>query len=416
MDQKLISPFVFMERNRSRLTFSDASKIRLNPKTNRVELKRQSIDPVTHTAVYPLDTDLTVTTWEVNPTAVRQWLSFAADPKPTDQPTGTSVGYKINDGTDDRYWDGGAWEVAGAADWNTEDEVSANLGTFPMTKKLKVVLNLVTTDVGETPSVGSLDVLMLCRIDYIRTLIGDSLVASLRSSIQPTFDFGLDAPGGTLVSLRGMETPYEILSVDEVYNHTQDPDHLTDLYSAYDATSKTITLTAAQDRGDALWVRFTAQPDVYVSWPSQDYTEVARVPAVIINVVDLTGGLIAARQEAHDRQALQATVRKFPFRLTLEFEVSLLAKDNRTLMVMMDHAMQWEHANQLLRWEALDQDVCLLPVREGSFTPRPTLSDEHEASFSFKLEEVYLWLDTPEVLPLIQSLNLNMENRELGIP
>ncbi len=119
--QKLLKCFRFERKNHSRVTISDTTKIRLNTKTHRLELKVIGYNRVTGAAKYSLDTDLTVTTWLTTPVSVKQWLTFAVDPLERLQPDGTSVRFKLNDGTDNYWWSGAAWVVAGATDWNDEE-------------------------------------------------------------------------------------------------------------------------------------------------------------------------------------------------------------------------------------------------------------------------------------------------------
>ncbi len=414
MRQKLCKQFVFEEINRSRLTFSDSTKIRLNPKTNRLELSIQSYNPVTAAPVYPTDSDLTVTTWLSNPTALVQWLGFMMEPLTPNQPENTQVRFKLNDGTDDRYWDGGAWSVAGATDWNTENEVSANIGSFPVTsKQLGVVLNLLTTDGVSTPSVKDLEILYEAEVDYLRSLIVDSLLADLKENIRPVVDLAMRAPGGDMLNLRDVETGFNILSVQAVYDHEADPNHNTDLLSSYNSTSKTIHLTSSVARGKRMWVEFLVEPEGYLEWGSQDYTEVEKLPAVVIESVDLSGNTVVARFEVKNLNTYEATIRRVPFRLSGEFDIVLLAEKNRTLLSMMDQALAYMATTHKLHWRALDEYVSMYPLEQGLFRQRPTLKDEHANRITLRLENIYLWLKQEEVIPLVQNLNITLSDQSL---
>lgn len=413
MRQKYVKCFRFEERNRSRLTFSDPTKIRLNPRTHRLELAVQSYDGVTGRAVYPLDSDLTVTTWVTNPLVVRGWLAFGAEPCQPLLPANTQVRFRLNDGTNDRYWDGGSWAVAGAADWNDELTVAANIATYPVSaKQLGLVINLVTTDKFVTPHVEWVDVLMEVEMDYFHSL-STTLMESFRLGIRPAVDYVMYATGSDRLSLGDMETPYEIVGVQSVYDHTTDADHLTDLFSAYDPSSMVITLTASLPRGNKAWVVFTIEPRVYLNWASQDYIEIEKIPAIVLENFRATGNLVTARMLVKDCSALQATVRDEPFRLQLEFDVVLLAEKNRTLLVMMDRALEHAAVNQVLGWPDLDEQVSLLALDKGMFRPRPALSDKHEASYSMRMVNAYLWLQPEQVKPLIQRVNVTLRSTEL---
>lgn len=409
MLQKLVKEFSFEEDRRASLTFSDATKIRLDPKDHRLKLKVVGYDPVTGDSLYSTDTDLTVTTWVTNPQTLRQWLGFDVEPLPAQQPAGTSVGFRLNDGTDDRYWDGGTWAVAGASDWNDQATVSANIDSFPAaSQSLGLVINLVTTDETVTPTVKCINVLMHCAINYIRSIVADAIIPSLRDSIQPTLDFALLSNGGTVVSLRDMQTFYTVASIEAVYNHTQDPNHQTDLLSSYDAASKNIRLTAEVPRGDAVWIDFKVEPEVYLNWASQDYVEVEKIPAIVVENFTLAGNEVFAQQIVRDISTNRATVRRFPFRLSLEFEVLLLAENNQTLLAMMDKALEHAANNSRFHWPAVDEYLpCTMPT-VALFRPKPNLSDKHESRYNLRLDNIYLWLRPAEAAYLVQNFNLSL--------
>jgi len=412
MLQKLVKEFSFEEQNRSRLTFSDSGKIRLDPKDGKLKLKVQSYNKATGAAEYPTDDDLTVTTWLTNPLALKQWLGFDVEPLPAEQPAGASVRYRLNDGTDDRYWDGGAWSVASlSTHWNTQAEVSTNISTFPVTSKsLALVINLLTTDDSVTPTVEKINILMQCDLDYIRSLVSDAILTSLRDGIQPSLDFALLSVGGSVVSLLDMQTRYNIAAIEAVYNHTQDPDHTTDLLSSYDADGKAIRLTAEVPRGESIWVDFKVEPEVHLNWSSQDYVEVESLPAVVVDNFDLTGNQVFATQIVRNIATNQATVRRFPFRLRLEFEVLLLAENNQTLLAMMDKALEHQAANTRFHWPAVDEYLSCSCPSLGLFRPKPNLSDKHEARYTLTLHNIYLWLCPEDTTYLVQRFNLNLSS------
>lgn len=406
MNQKIVKCFNFDKQNYARLTFSDSDKIRCNLQLFQLQLKSQGVNAVTGAPTYPTDVDLTVTTWVTNPTTVKQWIGFAVN---CVQPTNTEIKFKLNDGTDDLYWTGSAWSVAGASNWNTEAEVVANIDTFPVIdQKLGFVINLVTTDSTVTPTIQSLDVLMQCEIDYMRSLIADSLIPSLREGLQFTVDTAKNAPGGMVLSLRNLETSYNIVGVAEVYNTTNDPNKLTNIFQSYSPLSKTITVSSGFNRGENAWIRFIVEPEVYLSWGSQDYTEVQKLPAVIIDAVTPAGSEVRAQAWVNNNTDLDAVVNRDPLRLDIDITITLMATKNRTLLAMMDKAMEHALETQLLNWNAVDENVDLQLMNEGFFKPRPNLGDSHASEYTLKLLNVYFWLHPSEVLPLVQNINVNL--------
>jgi hypothetical protein len=277
------------------------------------------------------------------------------------------------------------------------------------------VINLVTTDDSITPYVNGVCVMMDAELDYMKSIVGDSVVPALRNSIQPTFDFALDAPGGTTIVLDDLETPYSIIDVTAVYNHTQDPDHLTDLLSSYNVGTKTITLTTAIPIGEVAWIRMQVQPKVYVNWASQDYVQVEQIPAIVINTIIGSGNITAGRAYVKNAFAKTAQLQEAPFRLSLEFEVLLLAKDNGTLLVMQDHGLEFTINNQLLHWPAVDSYISLTPLIGQDFSPRPNLSDKHQSSFVFRLDDIYLWLKQTETVSLVENVNVTLTHTSKGL-
>jgi hypothetical protein len=107
---------------------------------------------------------------------------------------------------------------------------------------------------------------------------------------------------------------------------------------------------------------------------------------------------------------MQANVRRWPFRLAIEFGVLLLAEKNRTLFAMQERALAHALGNQLLHWPELDEYVQLLSIGEGGVRPRPNLSDKHEARYTLRIEDLYLWLLPDEDLPLVQEVNITISS------
>lgn len=140
----------FASEDRPRCVFSDSTKIRLDHELTKLTLKKTA-------GVYPTDSNLYVRCHAVSPDGLRRWTNIDASmstPKSSVGAAVTSIQWRLSDGTDDRYWNGSTWAVAGASDWNTLAVVQANIATFPVTSKtLRPVVNLKTTDSRYSPSV-----------------------------------------------------------------------------------------------------------------------------------------------------------------------------------------------------------------------------------------------------------------------
>jgi hypothetical protein len=405
MLNKLVKLFKFEERERPGLTFSDATKIRMDPKTNRIQLRQQDIAFTTGRPTYSTDDNLYVKTRLTEPEALVQWLGFYADPNYLQQPTGTSVGYKLNDGTNDRYWDGGQWAIAAAGNWCTEAEVAANIDTFPVTRKLQVIVNLKTTDQYATPTITFLGLLMETDFDGIGSVILDSLAPSLEESMETRIPIALTVDaGGSAISLRDLETDYTIVSIGEVYNDTTDPEHLTDLYDSWDATGMVIgTAGTPFVAGESAYVIMTVRPVVEINFTSQDYYEIENVPSVQIERVRVRGHQIYGMAAVKDIANSTAVIKRRPYRLRLEVDIRLVAESTRTLFSMIEGSLKHGNDNALLRWRAVDELLPLMLTSEAEFSPRPSLREGHSSTYSLQIDNVHLWLGAEENAKLVDN-------------
>lgn len=414
MRQPRVKVFSFDEDARARargLIFSDPAKIRLNPETHLLEL-RATIDPTTGRAVYPTDSNLSVTLWASNPKGLRQWRSFHAEPYT--QPTGTSIGFKLNNGTADLYWNGLAWASAGASNWNTLAEVAEHVATFPIGgRTIRVVCNLKTTDPTVTPTIEAIGVLMDVDMDSLGSVLLDSLIPSLRETMRPVLDLAITVQGGTKISLRDLETPYNIVDVSEVYNRSTDPELVTNLRDTWDPVGKVVSVTTAFAAGEKAHLRITVEPEAVLNWPDQDFVEVEKVPAVIVDSVTVSGNQIEAKAWVKNLVHKEARVLRRPFRLKLEVDILLLAERNRTLFAMIEQAKKHGARTPLLRWRAVDEELTFTVTREAEVRPRPDLRDAHSAGYSCTIEEVYVWLSEEEIVPLVERFNLTLSAPDL---
>jgi hypothetical protein len=405
MRRHYVKALRFEELNRRKLTFSDATKIRLNPETNQLELKK------TAAGLYPTDADLFVRGPLWHPEALTAWLGLHVDPLEENQPAGTTVGLRLGDGTDDRFWGGSSWDVATPGDWSTEAEVAANIASFPLTgRQLQLVVNLKTTDPKVTPTVEGVCVLLEADFDYLISIVGDSLVPSLRESFGDlVIDFALVVDSGGLnISLLDLETPFNLVDVLEVYNHDTDAEHLTDIFSAFDSDGRQVEVSSSFEPGQTAWLKVQVAPEIIVNWSSQDYIEIQKIPAIVIDRVDASGNHVAGTAQVRDKSASPptATVLKKPYKLDLDVTLTLIGEKTRTLFALQDRALKHATETPLLRWRAVDEELNMISGREGEFRPRPDLRDEHSSSYSLRLQDVYLWLLPSEQANLVEQFNL----------
>ena len=392
----------FDEKSRSGLTFSNADKIRLNPQTNRLELKLDS------DGKYPTDLDLHVKSQIVDPEAIKGILGFHADPIEDSQPTGTSIQFRIGDGTTEYYHDGGSWTAAGASDWNTESEVAANIETFPV-GQFQVVVNLATTDQTATPVCEGVCLMLDVDLDYLPSIVGDSLAPSLREGLRPVIDHALVFDqGGTIISLLDLETAYNIVSIESAYDFDSDPNKLNDIFSSYDAASKTLTLTTALSPGTKVWLKIKIEPEVYINWANQDYIEIEKLPAIVIDRIEGSGSQVYGMAHVRNSSAKTARVLRRHYRMSLLLDIVLMSAKDRPLFAMMDLALEHAHDNVVLRWRAIDEKISLKTTTELDFRPRPDLKSGHESFYSIRLDEINMWLGSEEIRYLVEQMNITL--------
>lgn len=276
--QLALKKFTFQESDRQDVTLG--ANVRLVPKRHRLELKEG-------TAGFPTSDDLFAKTRLTTPQAGRGWRVFMAVVVNKKDNLGnvlTSVGFRLStDGVDELYWDGGSWVAANPGDWNTEAEINQGLPTFPTPKAIQVIANLKTTDPSATPELLEVrlayDAAIEFQEDYLR-----SLVRKFREQVRPFSEFRVASSGGSTVDLGEVETPYNITGVDCVFDLTDDPESATDLFDSYDSNTKLVTLTGGVPSGNIISVRFLYEPEVALT-TSQDYTELAKIPALVIDDV-----------------------------------------------------------------------------------------------------------------------------------
>ena len=262
---------------RAGLVLSDSDKIRLDPADHRVKLKLDS------TFRYPTDADISARSHSVTPGAIRKLLMMQCFGT---FPEGTSVGFRIHDGTDELWWDGGAWSVAGAGEWNTEDEINQNMTTLNVAGgEFSVVLNLVTTDSRYTPEIELVRFLWEGPVDWHDDILIDSLVGVLQDELRYVGDAALPPLSASTASIALGDyltnSNLNVVGVDAVFDDTNDPDHLVDLLSGFDSGTGVITLNSSIPVGGVPFIRLFIAPDV--AWDThQDFEEVGKLPAVVL--------------------------------------------------------------------------------------------------------------------------------------
>ena len=280
----------------------------------------------------------------------------------------TSYAFRVFDGTDSWYWDGGAWAIAGAGDWNTLTDFNANLpALFASATSIAIEVRLRTTDGRFTPSL--VEVLLKWtgqQISFFEEWIYNVLIASLQDSLRPESNFLIDGSGSISIPLGDIEfdTDLNIEDLICVFDETIDPDHTTNLLVSYDTGTQVITLSSAIPSGNRVFLTAIVVPQVSVT-TSSDYSQEARVPAVrITNITPgARKGLFARGPGAIDQTLPVPAGTVYPLPIPLrDYDFSFATEAPTSLdLVKLNEAMSnWMDSHPVLRSLALDLGIRML--------------------------------------------------------
>ena len=382
--KKLIKRFVFTENNRSKLTFSDYA--RLNPSIHRLELI------VTPPYGYSLDPDQKVHTWITNPDSVKGWLGFdAVYSNALDYELNplTEVNFRLGDGTNEYYWNGSAWTINTTL-WNTENEISANIPTFPYTgKKIQVIINLRTHNPEVTPRVEEIRILYASDIEYQEDLIIKSLLPMLRENIRPIGVYPVSLLTETeFINLNAdypLETPYNIVSIDSVYDEGADPDHFVDLLQSYNPTTTIITMTQTLPAGTVVWINFLWEPECGIK-TDREYIELDRQPALYFtNINFLNPVRVGVRTEVRNKATLQAVVIPGLWQMDIEITMRGITTSLRDQTRLADEIRRFFAKFDLITSKATDDPYTMRIVQ--NYDNRPTTDEDglHTGILRFRI-------------------------------
>jgi len=387
------------------LTFSDTDLIRLDGRDFHIKLKKQS--PYGY---YPLDTDIYFETWITNPESVRKLLMLQVFGNQVSEDTTFLV--RLTNGTDHYFWDGAAWTVAGAGDWNSEGDINANIETFTILpdREFGVVVNLQTLDKYNTPSVSEIRVLMQIRIDYMEDLIFRSLIPMLKEEIRPVANFPLPAllADSSSIDLNDyeMDTNFNVTDVEAVFNHSTDPEFLTDILSSYNPTTNIISLSTPILTGEIPFILFRYVPEIQYT-THQDYFEVAKIPTVTLQRLEVPIASVynlGAREGVVDKGTGNAVLVHEPWKATLDFRVHITTDHAIDEMRLMSTLMKFFDENKLIRSIGLDEYYRMQIVREFRDLISPDRADQKTFWTKFQIMDVrmpFVSEDTKGVTRLI---------------
>jgi len=403
--KKLIKQFDFEERNRRDITLG--SDVRLNP-SGWLQLEADDDD------VFPTTSNLYAKTWVANPDSVKQWIGFEAEVQHSKDFLGdnlTSIFFRLGNGTNEYWWNGGAWEI-NVVDWNTEAEIATNISTFPATaKKIQVIINLKTSDATVTPLVTVVKILYYSDVEFFEDLVYRSLVPLLRSEIRPIGDYPIVmAAASSTIDLDNdypLETPYNIVGIDSVFNHTDDASHFTDLYQSYNVGTKVITLSSSVALGKTLWIKFLWEPEVAVT-TGQEYSELDKVPALHLTDINLINQqrLSRAADTVADKAAGTAVQIPGPKQADIEIALRAVTASARDQMRIADELKKFFANNLSVISVALDEEYDLWLTSEYDARTTVGQNELHSGILTFRIVKALFFSETEKDVYTVQRFRL----------
>jgi len=244
-----------------------------------------------------------------------------------------SIGVQLSAdaGTTWLYYNGAAWVAANPAvdaQWNTTAVIRTNIATFPFsngdTRSVQVRLKLSPNSTGKSTPVVT-DVWF--HVEYNYDPIVD-FYRSLKAFTEATrFDLyelmRADGSGATTIA-----TDFVVDSTKPiaVYNVTDEPARKTNLFSAYNAGTKVVTLTAAQDADDLLRVEYQASAPVFIV--ADDLFYDSQVPAIEITITASNDVAMSGnRATEYNEDTKIARTRNGPRYLAINVSFSLIEND-----------------------------------------------------------------------------------------
>lgn len=401
--KKLIKRWDFLEEQRSRIVLGNG--VRLDP-NNYLELETNALG-------FRTDANLSAKTWLTTPKSSKRWIGFESKhdvPKDDDGNQVTSVGFRLSrNGTEQLFWDGSAWVAAGAGQWNTEAQVSANIATLTLSathRGLQVIVNLVTTDPNFSPRVHYIKALYDSDIEWMEDIVVRSFKAAFEAGVRPIAEAMGRADGDATITLQ-LEAAYDVVSIDSVYNVTDDPERLTNIFSAYNPATKVVTMTVSPVAGKNILISFVYKPSVLLM-PSQDAVEVAKTPCIYIgDIRATTTRVITSHESVIDK------VTGLGWRLAggkqsdIDVPLNIVASKEKDVHRMSDEIRSFFEKNPVITTVGNDERLSVQIIEEHGSMNVPNGAGSHSARLRATLMNAIFYLAPAEQVTGVKSFELS---------
>lgn len=343
--------------------------------------------------------------------------------EPTDQDLVqvTSFAYRLHDGTDARYWDGAAWAIAGAGDWNTLADFNGNLASYAGAS-IAIEVRLKTTDELITPILSAVCIRWTGRvIDNYREWIYRTVVRSLKNNIRPITDFDVPGDGTAAIDLNAFDfdAAFNLVDVLAVYDHTADPAHAVNLLDTY--VAGIVTLTAPIPAGNNAWLEATYAPDVAVT-TNTDFVTDAQVPALWITAITSPRkerGLGGTGPAIINRATSPPSGTAFPLPVSLvdlDFTLAVIAPTALDLTRLTEAFQGWMKTHPTLLSSAFDEEVTLMKGAAFDWATSNTDTDDTRVDTNFfSLVNVPIYYDPNAVNAAGDGAQAGPDNNVSGV-
>ena len=245
---------------------------------------------------YVLDADApalrTATTPRLSGAGWRSWLALELL---GDEPTGTTLRYRLEDGTAAWWWNpaagggAGAWAIATtSAHWSPAADLEAHFATWSSTEReIGVSCKLGTTTATATPAWYGFRIAVGCRHRPDDSDAAfDGLLATLADELRAGVVTQVEYPGSGAVSLRGSPSDGgpRWVEVSAVYNLTDDEDETTPIAGTFSEVAQTWTPTTPPTAGDVLLLEGRFTPHLTALDADDTDTITAEIPAIVFEV------------------------------------------------------------------------------------------------------------------------------------
>lgn len=383
------------------LTYSDATKIGLNDARTAVSLKlglrNGRVEYATGSGIYVKVAPFVVpraVAWQLLQVVAVEPVDPSQDPREV-----TDVRARLWDGSTEFWFTAGAWTAVTtpATQWNTIEEVNANLGEWDPADPIGLVFELSTTDARFSPSLSAFR--LLYSVDLVSPLndwIYGAVVQGIKDNVRPLSDVIHTSDGTTSIDFGliadGFEEGLTVGTVDAVWNEDEDPEHRNDLLSSYNSGTRFITLSTAPPSGDRLLIRFSYVPAVALD-TNQDYDELARTPTITLDRVTVVN-----MGEAPEDDYIMNVFTNPPMgvripaprRVNISFSVLLSTMLSVDLHRLAEELTRYLASNRVLSSPTTGERATLRITDTFDDQRSPGLSDLKAGSMAFSLENVYL--------------------------